>query len=546
MIRVGNLLAGLSLALLASCATAPVIDGVASSKDGMFEGHVIDGVNVFKGIPYAEAPVGDLRWRPPVPKAAPAETFRATQFGPACIQPRPRSESIYANPPERISEDCLFLNIWAPPEAKDAPVFVWIHGGSLTAGYSHEPVYDGSKFAEEGLIVVSINYRLGVLGYLAHPELSAESPDDISGNYGLLDQIEALSWVQKNIAAFGGDPANVTVAGESAGALSVLYLMASPNARGLFQKAVLQSSYMVSMPALKTPQNGHFAGEAIGLYVAGATGAADLAGLRAMDAEKLTVDAAMAAFMPLGTVDGKVLPRQLIETFDVGEQAPVPVIAGFNSGEIRSLRFLMPPVPRNAATYENEIRERYDDLADAFLKIYPSDDLEEAVLAAPRDSLYGWTANRLVRDQTALGQASFLYYFDHTYPAADKLDMRGFHAAELPYVFGTADRTPPFWPGVPDTSAEQNLAFAMSGYWASFAHSGVPSAEGAANWKAFGADKPVLVIDGAPRSETNILPGMFALHDETVCRRRADGTQQWNWNTGIVAPKLPPAIEGCS
>jgi para-nitrobenzyl esterase len=545
MTRFGNLLAGLSLALLASCATAPVIEGVALSQDGVFEGRVINGVNVFKGIPYAEPPVGDLRWKPPVPKAAPAGTFEATQFGPACIQPRPRSESIYANPPARISEDCLFLNIWSPPEAKDAPVFVWIHGGSLTGGYSHEPVYDGSTFAAEGVIVVSINYRLGVLGYLAHPELSAESPDGVSGNYGLLDQVEALRWVQDNIAAFGGDPANVTVAGESAGALSVLYLMASPNARGLFQKAVLQSSYMVSMPALKTPQNGHFAGEAIGLYVAGATGAGDLAGLRAMDPEKLTIEAAMAAFMPLGTVDGKVLPRQLIETFDAGEQAPVPVIAGFNSGEIRSLRFLMPPVPRNASVYESEIRDRYDDLADDFLKIYPSNDLKEAVLAAPRDSLYGWTANRLVRDQAALGQASYLYYFDHTYPAAEKLDMRGFHAAELPYVFGTADKTPPFWPRVPDTSAEQNLALAMNGYWASFAQSGVPSADGAANWKAFDADQSALVIDGAPRAAENVLPGMFELHDETVCRRRADGTQQWNWNTGIVAPKLPPAIEGC-
>ncbi len=546
MNRLSALIAGLCLVGLASCASAPEIPAVAQAKAGAIEGRVIDGVNVYKGIPYAEAPVGDLRWKPPVPRPASAETLQAASFGPACIQPRPRAGSIYANPPARISEDCLYLNIWSPPDAKDAPVFVWIHGGSLTAGYSHERLYDGAKLAAEGVIVVSVNYRLGVLGYLAHPELSAESPDGISGNYGVLDQIEALNWVQNNIAAFGGDPGNVTVAGESAGALSVLYLMTSPEARGLFQKAVLQSSYMVSMPALKGPAHGHFGGEAIGLYVAGATGAGDLKGLRAMDAEDLTAAAAKAGFMPLGTVDGKVLPRQLIETFEAGEQAPVPVIAGFNSGEIRSLRFLMPPEPKDAATYESEIRDRYGDLADAFLKTYPSTDLTEAVLAAPRDSLYGWTANRLVRDQTALGQAAYLYYFDHTYPAAANLDMRGFHAAELPYIFGTADQAPPFWPEIPGTKAEKDLSLALMRYWASFAHTGVPAAAGAAEWNAFGPDKPVLVIDGAPGSETNILPGMFELHDETVCRRRADGTQQWNWNTGIVAPKIPPAIEGCS
>ena len=193
MTRMSSILAGMAVMLLAACVTqaegsAPLI----SSPAGRIAGVAVGEVNVFKGIPYAAAPVGDLRWKPPVPAAPLEAVFSASDFGPACIQPRPREGSIYANPPETVSEDCLTLNIWAPADAASAPVMVWIHGGSLTAGYSGEPLYDGTALAEAGLVLVSINYRLGVLGYLAHPELSAESPDGVSGNYGLLDQIEAL------------------------------------------------------------------------------------------------------------------------------------------------------------------------------------------------------------------------------------------------------------------------------------------------------------------------------------------------------------------
>lgn len=543
-------LSGLAAVLLAACSTpsasVPSANAPSAKTDiGMISGDLAGDVHVFKGISYAEAPVGDLRWKPPVPAAPFDADFVASDFGPACIQPRPREGSIYANPPEAVSEDCLSLNIWAPANASSAPVMVWVHGGALTAGSSGEPLYDGTKLAEAGVIVVSINYRLGVLGYLAHPELSAESPDGISGNYGLLDQVEALRWVQRNIAAFGGDPGNVTLAGESAGALSVMYLMAAPDARGLFHKAIAQSAYLIPTPELKAARHGHFAAEDVGSYIAQATGASTLASLRAMEAEALTAAAAAAGYVPWGTIDGKTLTRQLVDIFDAGEQAAVPILAGYNSGEIRSMRFLMLPVPESAEAYEEAIRERYGDLAEEYLRLYPASDLFEAALSAPRDALYGWTATRLVRDQAELGEAAYLYHFDHTYPAATALDLKGFHAAEIPYAFGNLRLTPRFWPKIPETADEQALSDAMLGYWVSFARDGQPTAEGAPEWPPYDAGKAHMAFAGTPRPGTDLDPGMFELHETAMCRQRAEGSELWSWNIGVKAPVIPAAGNGC-
>ena len=230
----------------------PIVDAPAGKVEGQIEGQL----RVFKGIPYALPPVGAARWHPPSPMPRWAGVKKATEFGPACFQPNTRGRSIYTGEPLPMSEDCLSLNIWAPAGARNAPVFFWIHGGALWGGSSRDPLYDGARLAAQGIVVVSINYRLGVLGWLAHPELSKESPLGVSGNYGLLDQIEALRWVRNNIGAFGGDPANVTIAGESAGGLSVMYLMASPAARGLFAKAIAESAYMISTPELKQSRFG--------------------------------------------------------------------------------------------------------------------------------------------------------------------------------------------------------------------------------------------------------------------------------------------------
>lgn len=513
---------------------------VVQAPAGPVEGALADGIRSFKGLPYAQPPVGQARWKAPTPAPAWTETRLATDFGPACIQPPSIGVSVYTQELGATSEDCLTLNVWSPENAIKAPVIVWIHGGALVSGSSKEKLYDGTNLARRGTVVVSINYRLGVLGYLAHPQLSAESADGVSGNYGLLDQIEALRWVQKNIAAFGGDPANVTIAGESAGGLSVMYLMASPSARGLFAKAIAQSAYMISTQELKQQRYGSPAAETIGTLVSAKAKAADIAALRAIDAQTITNTAALAGFAPFGTVDGKYLTTQLVDTFDKGEQARVPLLAGFNSGEIRSLTVLAPPAPATGADYERIIREKYLDLADAYLQLYPAKNLKESIYANARDAIYGWTAERLARKQAALGVPSYLYLFDHGYPAMEEASLHAFHASELPYMFGTLKRTPPYWPKIPTNADEQSLSSAMVDYWASFAKTGTPVAANAPAWPAFANDGAFMHFADAPHAVRNLFPGMYALQETATCRRKA-ANLAWNWNSGTISPLLTKA-----
>lgn len=514
--------------------SGPIVSAPAGQMEGTTEG----SLHIFKGIPYAEPPVGAARWKQPMPMQRWPDIKKTTQFGPACAQPASRPISVYFRDVSPFSEDCLTLNIWAPADAAEAPVFVWIHGGALLAGSSKEPFYDGTRLAEQGIIVVSINFRLGVFGYLAHPELSAESPRGVSGNYGLLDQIEALRWVNNNIGAFGGDPSNVTTAGESSGGLGVMFLMASPDARGLFAKAIAQSAYMISWPELKHSKFGVASTEDAGLQFAAKLQKTDIAALRAMDTQALTEAAVAAGYVTQATIDGKVLPRQLVEVFNRGEQAPVPLLAGFTSGEIRSMPILAPPPPATSAEYEVIIRDRYMDLADEFLRHYPSDDMQESIFANTRDALYGWTAERLARKQTELGLPAFLYLFDHGYPEAVAAGLHAFHASELPYQFGTLDRTPSMWPKIPDTARETRLSDAMVAYWSSFARTGEPRATNEPDWPPFGSKKAYMNFGDTPNPSTRLLPGMYELHEETVCRRWASGQSPWHWNTGIISPQL--------
>ncbi|MGV3578848.1 carboxylesterase/lipase family protein [Brevundimonas sp.] len=541
MIRLRHLLAGACAAsALMACATAPSAQTApeVTAPAGSVRGETVGDIATFKGIPYAAPPVGEMRWRPPAPPARWTGVRDASRYGAACIQPTPVVQSIYSADIGATSEDCLTLNVWTPSTTGKAPVMVWIHGGALVTGSSKETLYDGARLAQEGVVVVSINYRLGVLGWLAHPDLSAESPAQISGNYGLMDQVAALDWVKRNIESFGGDPDNVTIAGESAGGLSVLYLMASPIARGLFDRAIAQSAYMISTPELTETRQGSPSAESAGAALARTLQAPSLRVLRGMDPQTLTDRAAMSGFATFGVVDGAVLPRQIVETFDRGEQAKVPVLAGFNSGEIRSLRMLAPPAPASAAEYERIIRERYGDLADEFLRLYPSSDMGESILAASRDGLYGWTSERLAHSQTEAGQPSFLYLFDHGYPAADDAGLHAFHAAELPYMFGTLERTPPRWPAIPDTAEERRLSDAMVAYWTSFVRDGRPVAEGHPAWPAYDAAGHAMTFTATPQPAADFHPGMFELLEAAVRRRRDAGDQPWNWNTGLASPVL--------
>ena len=515
-------------------AQAPVVNAPAGWLRG-----AAGEVRIFRGVPYARAPVGALRWRPPAPIPRWRGVRDAGEFGAACPQP-PSPFYTHAS----MSEDCLFLNIWAPANTRNAPVIVWIHGGSLISGAGSEAIFDGARFAERGVIVISINYRLGPLGWLAHPRLSAESPRHISGNYGLMDQILALRWVRRNIRAFGGDAHNVTIAGQSAGALSVMYLMASPDARGLFRRAIAQSAYMITMPELRNSTYADWPdAEALGLRLANHLGAADLSALRATSAQAFIEAAGRSGYFPLGAIDGRILPRQLVDVFDRGEQARVRILAGFNEGEIRSLRFLLPPPPADGATYSREIRNRYGQLANAFLARYPADAITQSMLATTRDAMYGWTAERLALRQTAIGAPSFLYYFDHGYPAAEDGGFHAFHGSELPFVFGTAALTPHYWPAIPRTAPERRLSDAMVSYWAAFARDGVPLANGEEAWRPYDRSRAYMAFEEAPHMRAGP-PNGYDIHEMVVCRRRAHGVA-WNWNVGVIAPPLPPSAPEC-
>lgn len=527
---------------VALTAAATAASASVGTRSGQLSGTRIDAeITAYKGIPYAAAPVGALRWKAPVPVAPWKGVRAATQFGPACVQPKSTSVNVYTDDPPRMSEDCLYLNIWQPTHVKSgAPVMVWIHGGAFRSGHTASQVYDGSELARRGVVIVSTSYRMGILGFLAHPELSAESPQHVSGNYGLLDQMAALRWVKENIAAFGGDPANVTIFGESAGALSVTDLVASPQARGLFSKAIAESGYMVSNAELRRSRYGLPSAEDIGVMTAKALGANGIEALRARDAVDLIETSSKAGFVPLPTVDGWLLPDQLVDIYDRGEQNHVPMLVGFNAGELRSLRVLLPPIPATAADYERQVKERFGDLSAAYLKQYPSSNLTESVLAASRDGLYGWTAQRLAMKQAALGQPSYLYFFNHSYASEVPLDLQAFHASEIPYVFGQIGpnvKLPARWPRPPDTPEERALSNAMMDYWTSFARTGVPSP----TWRKFADDESYMELRDKPVPSAHLLPGMYALTEELISRRRRAPDQFWFTNIGLATPptKVP-------
>src|SRR3569833_1169095 len=499
------------------------------------------GIRSFKGIPYAKPPVGPQRWKAPVAAGSWSGVRDATSFGASCLAPPWPADSVYADHPPRFSEDCLSVNVWAHSSARHAPVIVFIYGGALIRGSSWEPTYDGTHFAEHGVVFVSINYRLGPLGWLALPELSAESPHAVSGNYGLLDQIEALHWVRENIAAFGGDAGNVTIMGESAGGLRVAYLMASPLARGLFHKAIGESLNIQAAPELKQANHGLPAAEQIGTDFAKAVGASNLAELRAMDGDTLTLAAARAGARSGGTIDGWVLPRQLVDTFDRKEEALVPVLMGFNQGEIQTLMRYLPSLPSSAKLYTAEINARYGNLAPEFLRLYPSSDVKESMMAALRDALCAWSAERIVRNIAAACMPTYLYLFDHGYPAARARQLHAFHASELPYIFGYVGEGAPLpenWP-VPDGPREKSLSDAMLAYRTSFARTGMPKAPNWPDWPRFAQHAGYMHFAETPQAATNLMPGMCELHEEVMERERRAGNLAWGANVGVAAPTLP-------
>jgi len=434
-------------------------------------------VRVYRGIPYALPPVGDLRWKPPQPPAPWQGVREAKEFGNACWQsPYPAAASIYQAKLPPLSEDCLTLNVWtaAKSEKDRLPVMVWIHGGGFTRGSGISPAYNGEGFARKGVVLVTINYRLGVFGFLAHPALSAESVHHSSGNYAVLDQIAALQWVKKNIAAFGGDANRVTVFGESAGSWAVNALMASPLAKGLFQRAIGESGG--SFSPMKTLADAEKAGERLATTMGASQDV--LKSLRSKPAEELLKASDEPTVRPM--VDGWVLPQDVATIFARGKQNDVPLIVGFNSDEGTTLA---PQGAQVTTTAFASGAQRFGNLTEQFLKVYPATSDVEAVssfYSAYRDQVFGWEMRTWARMSTKTGKEPvYLYYFTHRPPGPQSQRLRAFHAAEIAYVFGTF-----FWP-FPWEDADRKLSETMSTYWVNFARTGNPNGEGLTKWPAY-------------------------------------------------------------
>ena len=480
-------LLALTAALLFNVAAqaAPItVDG------GQIEGVREGGVTVYKGVPFAAPPIGALRWREPQP-AGPWSGIRvADRFASACIQ---KGVSMPGETPPAISEDCLYLNIWTPATSPSdtRPVLVWIYGGGFSNGSAAMPLYWGDALARKGIVVVTIAYRLGALGFLAHPELSRESPHTSSGNYGLMDQIAALNWVQRNIGAFGGDPARVTIAGQSAGAMSVSILMASPQAKGLFHRAIGESGGFFE-PIQIAPgyllANAEHEGEAF----AKSLGANSIAALRAMPADKL-----LAGKMPSGAhpiIEPFVLPAPPYDVFAAGKQNDVPLLVGANAQEARALVDV-----RNvrAATFAADIERSFGQLPPPLVEQYPHATDEEARQSRidfESDLRFRWDMWAWARLQTATGKAHvFFYRFNQAPPFPQESVRAGWgasHFAELWYVFDHLSQEPFAW-----TPADRRLADAMSSYWVNFVKIGNPNAGGLPQWPEFkAANGPALTL----------------------------------------------------
>jgi len=424
-------------------------------------------VRVFKGIPYAAPPVGPLRWREPQPAGKWESPLKADHFGPMCMQ----QAMTQAPAGNRMSEDCLYLNIWtaAKSPAEKRPVMVWSHGGGYSMGSGDSPQFDGEALAKKGVVLVTYNYRLGVFGFFAHPELTKESGRDASGNYGLMDLAAALRWVQSNISRFGGDPKRVTIFGVSAGAGLVSNMVGSPKAKGLFQRAIAQSGawmgIRIGMPMTLAQA------EAAGMKAAEAMGATSLSALRAMSAEEL-----MKSGRGTGPIiDGWFIPRDLRTVYDQAIQNNVDVMVGSNQDEGT---FFSKPGAMTADQFIRQSGQRFGSSKDAFLKMYPAGSdaqAEASQLASFRDELAWlmrrWAQLHLAREHTK----TYLYYFTHIPPAAPGTPSRGAtHGAETDYAFNN--------PGKSWTDIDRQVGDAISSYWVNFAIQGDPNGKGLPSW----------------------------------------------------------------
>jgi para-nitrobenzyl esterase len=458
------------------------------TESGLVEGVQDSGIRVFRGIPYAAPPVGDLRWRAPRPVTAWQDIKTADRFSPVCPQIGAYPPE---SPPEATSEDCLTLNIWTPASAgAKLPVMVWIYGGALANGSASTPLYHGDRLAARGVVVVTFNYRLGVLGFLAHPGLSKEARPASSGNYGLLDQIAALTWVRRNIAAFGGDPDKVTIFGQSSGAISISALVASPLAEGLFQRAIGQSGGLfepVELDATFALAGAEKAGEGF----AQRAGAKTLADLRRMPVEQLL----KMRFSPHFNVDGFALRRPPYDTYAAGEQNDVDILVGTNADE--GQLFLDKTVV-TVANYNEVLARDFPSLLVQLVGATPgaTDTQARASAAAfEGDMRFRWDMWAWARLAADAGRGRvFFYQFSRTppYRQGDRYyGMGATHGMEMPYVFDHLDQQAVAW-----TAKDRELASIIPAYWTNFAITGDPNGAGLPQWPAFAASRTEVMVLG--------------------------------------------------
>lgn len=485
--------------------------------DGLLQGTYETGLTIYRGIPFAAPPVGNLRWRAPQSVQKWSGVRQAKEFAPAPMQS--------GNPDGGKSEDCLYLNVYTPAKSANEKlsVLVWIYGGGFSAGSTATPWYDGKKLAQKGVLFVSIAYRVGQLGFLAHPELSSENSNHVSGNYGLLDQISALQWIKKNISAFGGDPNKVTIFGESAGAISVSMLCASPLAKELFRGAISQSggSFGPTRPTLypgenmKTLQQAENEGKE---YLRKA-GVSSIAELRKMDAEKLPMGWGLGSAWPI--VDGYVIPDDQYKLYEAGKYNNVPVLIGYNSDE--GLSFLPGKTPKE---FIEAVKLRYGKFAEALLEAYPvgENSIPKTARDLTRDAAFGWHNWTWARLQSETGRSKvYYYYFDQhpDYPEGSPDFGHGSpHAQDVSYVFQHIDPTNP-----QTTKSDLEISEAMGIYWTNFAKYGNPNGNGVPQWKEFTNTNPVVMyfnqkpyMGSVPSAKSlKVLDGYF------MWRRTPDG-----------------------
>jgi len=486
-------------------------------------------VRAYKGIPYAAPPLGPLRWRPPQPVAPWSGVRRSDAFGPNSLQ-----GVVFGDIDPTlagVSEDCLYLNVWTPaaPGSSDRlPVMFWIHGGGFVVGSGSEPRYDGARLASKGIVVVTVNHRLNALGFLAHPELTAESAHHASGNYGMLDLVAALRWVQRNIVAFGGDPNAVTIAGESAGSEAVSALMASPLAKGLFVRAIGESGAMFATPS-RAPASLKKA-EHDGLAFMRKVGAKTLAELRAAPADAILAAAPGLGYRPI--VDGYFLPKTPAEIFAAREQSDVPLMAGWNKDE--GFNFTLLQGDRVKRPYPDLVREILGDQAEAALRLYPpgSPKLDaESARALGGDLTIIHPTWSWIEAQKARGTREvFRFRFDRCpltpkgwFGDSDPREAGAFHAGEIVYVFDNLDAVP--WI-IED--ADRALAKLASGYWVNFVKTGDPNGDGLPPWPSFRSEHaPIMLLDATSAAVPEQNRERHVFLAEATARLRGRAYRSW-------------------